>query len=69
MTGTTDRRWPWYSQARDAAYSAAGLILLGVMVSRDSYPWPGVFLVLVFAGRVTTSTIQRYLIGRWESKD
>lgn len=65
MTGT-DRRWPWYSQVVDAAFATAGLGLLALMAVRDSYPLYGVFLVLVFAGRVSASTLLRYLIGRWE---
>lgn len=64
-----DRRWPWYSQIVDALFAIAGLALVGVMAVRDSYPLPGVFLVLVFAGRVTTSTLQRYLIGRWDERE
>ena len=57
-----EQRWSWFGQALDAVFGVAGLVLLGVMVARDSYPLPAVFLVLVFAGRVTTGTLERWLL-------
>lgn len=65
---TGERRWPWYNQIVDAVFAVAGLAIVGVMTIRNSYPLYGVFLVLVFAGRVSASTLLRYLIGRWESQ-
>jgi len=61
------RMWPWYTQVVDAVFAAAGLGLVAAMAIRDSYPIYGVFLVLVFAGRVSSSTLLRYLVGRWET--
>lgn len=66
MSREGERRWPWYSQAVDAVFAAAGLVLLGVMTARNDWPPYGVFLVMVFAGRVSASTLLRYLVGRWE---
>lgn len=69
MSPNTQRRWPWYTQAVDAVFALAGLAVLAVMTVRNSYPAYGVFLVLVFAGRVSSSTLLRYLTARWESND
>jgi len=57
-----ERRWSWFGQALDAVFAVAGLALLATMVIRDNYPLPAVFLVLVFAGRVTTGTLERWLL-------
>lgn len=62
-----ERHWPWYNQVVDAVFAAAGLAIVAVMTARDSYPLYGVFLVLVFAGRVSASALLRYLVGRWET--
>lgn len=67
MTGEHQRRWPWYSQVVDAAFAVAGLVLVAVMTIRNNYPIYGVFLVLVFAGRVSSSALLHYLVGRWET--
>lgn len=57
-----EQRWSWFGQALDAVFALAGLGILAAMVIRDNYPLPAVFLVLVFAGRVTTGTLERWLL-------
>lgn len=66
MNQPQERRWSWYSQIVDALFAIAGLVLLAVMTIRNSYPIYGVLLVLVFAGRVSASSILRLLVARWE---
>lgn len=65
----SDRRWPWYQQAIDAVFAVAALVVLGVMTARNSYPLYGVFVILVFAGRLSSSAVLRYLTGRWEAEN
>lgn len=69
MNSPGERRWPWYNQIIDAIFAVAGLAIVGVMTARNSYPLYGVFLVLVFAGRVSASALLRYLVGRWETPE
>ena len=60
-------RWLWYEQARDVIGLAAGLTTLGFMVWRDSYPLPGVLVVFVCIGSLTSSAAIKVLLGRWSN--
>ena len=58
------RRWVWFQQTLDAVFAIAGLVLLGAMIARDSYPPLAVILVLALGGRVSMGALERWLTGR-----
>lgn len=64
---STDRRWTWYAQVRDAAVAVVGIGILGLMAFRNSYPIGGVVTALVCVGALSASAALRALAGRWES--
>lgn len=58
------RSWVWFKQALDAVFAFGGLVLLGFMIARDSYPPLAVILVLALGGRVSMGAVERWLAGR-----
>lgn len=63
-----DRRWAWYSQIVDAALLLAGLITIGVMLARWSFPFGALLLVAFCTGGLTAGQVIDVLLGRWASK-
>jgi hypothetical protein len=61
-----EKRWPWYTQIRDAVFAAFGMAILGVMAYRNSWPLAGVAAALTCMGVVGAGTALRLLLGRWE---
>ena len=64
----SDRSWPWFQQTLDAVAAMLGIGLAIRMGWRESYPLAGVVLVLACIGKLTSSQLIRYLMGRWDAK-
>lgn len=65
----TQKRWPWWSQIREAAAAIAGFIVLGVETWRGTYNILAMTFVAVCVGVVSTGVLTRLLMGRWEDKE
>lgn len=65
MTGRSQRRWTWWTQTVDVALAIAGLTVIGAMVVRWSFPWPGIVLAMACVGGLTSNQLASVLIARW----
>ena len=63
---SSERRWTWYAQVRDAVVALVGVGTLSLMAFRNSYPIGGVLTALVCVGALSASAALRALAGRWE---
>lgn len=69
MTRQEQRRWIWWSQAVDLALAVAGLTVIGAMVLKWSFPWPGIVLAMACVGGLTSNQLASVLISRWAGSD
>lgn len=67
MTG--QRRWSWFDQTRDALLTIVGIVVILVMLWRNSWPPLGVATAGVCVGALTASGLLRLLVGKWENKE
>lgn len=65
MTKQEQRRWPWWNQTVDLALALAGLTVIGAMVVKWSFPWPGIVLAMSCVGGLTSNQIASILISRY----
>ena len=63
------RRWSWFDQARDALLTIIGIVVILVMLWRNSWPPLGVATAMVCVGALTASGLLRFLIGRSGAKE
>lgn len=68
MTDSSERRWPWYQQAVDAAAAALALGVAITFTYRGTWPIPGVAFIMVCLGKAGASTALRLLLARWADK-
>lgn len=64
----TQKRWPWWTQVREAAAALAGFIVLGVETWRGTYNILAMTFVLACIGVVSTGVLTRLLVGRMEDR-
>ena len=62
------RKWSWFDQARDALLTIIGIVVILVMLWRNSWPPLGVATAMVCVGALTASGLLRFLLGRWEKE-
>lgn len=64
-----EKRWSWWSQARDVIATGVGLALVGAAIYRDSYNLTAMVIALACLGVVSSGVLSRYLIGRWGDRE
>jgi hypothetical protein len=64
----TQKRWPWWTQVREAVAAVAALIVLGVETWRGTYNILAMTFVLACLGVVGTGVLTRLLVGRMEDR-
>lgn len=65
MTRQQQRRWVWWNQTVDLALAIAGLTVIGAMVVRWSFPWPGIVLAMACVGGLTSNQLVSVIIAKW----
>lgn len=59
------KRWSWYGQTLDAVLAVTGLVVVGAMVYRWSFPINGLLLAFACFGGLSASQVIDALVGRY----
>jgi len=64
-----NKRWAWFSQTVDALLVVAGLVTIGAMIYRWSFPLGAIALAAFCVGGLTAGQLIDLLVGRWTGRD
>jgi hypothetical protein len=64
-----NKRWAWFSQTVDALLVVAGLVTIGAMIYRWSFPLGAIALSAFCVGGLTAGQLIDLLVGRWTGGD